>query len=369
MRIVQFADYGGAYAGSFIPMLRALTRAARARGHDVDLAFSPTARGQAWLAELHEDSIPVRFSPTMSRDHLRTWISELLCERDIPTVLHTHFTAFDVPAVQAAKCARKAAVFWHVHSRARPELSAGVGNVVKLLLFGRQVAGILCVAPDIASAMRRRFAPRNRVTFFPNAIDVDRFSPQSRASRAAARRELGLPSDGQVLLHLGWDWHRKGGDLFLGAAKLLVRTYPSVTAVTVGGGADARALTGELGLEPCVRVLGPTDRVQILYAAADVFVSSSRAEGMPFAVAEALCSGIPVVATDIPGHAAIGAGLDACRITHGDRESLAAGVADILDRPASIMLEQARVAREHVQTTMDLDGWSSRLVDLYERAM
>lgn len=367
VRIVQLADYAGVYPGSFIPMLRSLTYAARQRGHEVELAFTPAARGREWLAELEADRIPVRFAPSKQRSEVRIWLEKAIDER--PTVLHTHFTAFDIPAVEAAQGASATKVFWHIHSRARPELAVQLRNIAKNLFYGRRVTRILCVAPDIQAAMRRRLADRRRTVFFPNAIDTERFVPAKPEVRAAARRELGLTEHGPVLLHLGWDWDRKGGDLFLRAAQLLADDYPSLIAVTVGGGAEAADLAADLGIEMHVRSIEPTDRVQRLYAAADLFVSSSRAEGMPFAMAEALTCGVPVVASDIPGHVAIGASLDACRITALDPRALALGAAELLSRPNAEAFEQAKAARQHIRSNMDLDAWSKRMLDLYELAV
>lgn len=369
MRIIQLADYGGTYAGSFIPMLRALTRVARARGFDVETIFTPVGRGREWVSELQAEEIPVRFSPTTGRRELRSWLESVVAEEKRPTVLHTHFTAFDVPAAQVAATAPETAAFWHVHSRARPELSVRARNVAKHLLFGRDVSGILCVAPDIATAMRRRFAPRRRVTFLPNAIDVERFPPVNPARRTAARKELRLPSDRRVLLHFGWDWQRKGGDLLLRAMSALVLSDPALIVASVGAGAEAQDLAARLGLERHFRALEPTDRVQALYAAADVFVSSSRAEGMPFSVAEALICGVPVVASDIPGHAQIGTGLDACRLTRLEPGALATGITEILSRSSADAHEQACLARAQIRATMDLRPWAERVLRIYEQAM
>ena len=91
-----------------------------------------------------------------------------------------------------------------------------------------------------------------------------------------------------------------------------LRGEQAFLGVTVGGGDPARELVGRRGLGDLVRVLEPDPDVRRLYAAADVFASTSRAEGMPFSVAEALCSGVAVVASDLPGHRAVAGDVAAC---------------------------------------------------------
>jgi glycosyltransferase involved in cell wall biosynthesis len=62
-----------------------------------------------------------------------------------------------------------------------------------------------------------------------------------------------------------------------------------------------RALADELHLSQAVHFLGPIEDVTGLYAAADLGILSSRSEGLPNAVLEAMAAGLPVAGTDIPG--------------------------------------------------------------------
>ena len=80
-------------------------------------------------------------------------------------------------------------------------------NAVRFGFLSRGVERIFCVAPDQVDGIRRRLAPRSKVEFFPNAIDLDAFAPPSAEERAAARERLGLPRDARVLAHMGRDWH------------------------------------------------------------------------------------------------------------------------------------------------------------------
>ena len=108
------------------------------------------------------------------------------------------------------------------------------------------------------------------------------------------------------------------------AVRMLRERGVEAVGVTVGGGEPARLLRDELSLGHAMHVLDPTDDVRTLYAAADVFMSPSRAEGTPYSVMEALSSGTAVVASDIPGHSAIGAGIASCVITPHDPAAIAA---------------------------------------------
>jgi glycosyltransferase involved in cell wall biosynthesis len=366
VRVVHLADYGGPYAGSFVPMLRAACRRVAREAWHPEIVLADVARDRPWLSELHEEGTRVRFAPASGSN--RSSLRELLAESAAPTVLHTHFTSFDLPAALAARGRTRTPVFWHLHHHVRSTPRVLASNALKYGIAGRIVAGILCVAPDVAAATRRRLAPGDRVAFFPNAIDTSRFVPASRPERAAARARLGLPADAAVLLHFGWDWLRKGGDLFLRAASLLQREGRRLAVLTVGAGDDARALATELGLGGSLVVQPPTDELPALYASADVFVSSSRAEGMPFAVTEALCSGVPVVATNLPGHVVQCAGLAAARLTTAEPAHLAEAIRSLLDRDSQTAAADARDARESIVGRFDLEAWADRLFHLYERA-
>lgn len=370
MRLVHLAGYGGPYAGSFIPMLRAVMRAARRRGWSGELVFGPAARGRGWLQELREDEIPVRIAPTASRSELSRMVGSILAASDEPTVLHTHFTTFDVPALRAARRRSATAVFWHIHTPHGTGLGVRARNLFKYAVLGRQVDRILCVSAEVAATVRARGGPRDRLVVAPNAIDTERFACASGADREQARRSLGLDPGRPLLVHFGWDWHRKGGDVFCESVRRLADAGRDVAGVTVGGGDAARTAARELGLPPAaLRVDEARDDVRVFYAAADVFVAPSRAEGTPYSVLEALSSGAPVVASRIPGHVEIGDEVGACRLVPLDPGAVAETAAAVLDRPAARAADEAAAGRAWVRHNRDLARWSEQLMERYEEAL
>jgi glycosyltransferase involved in cell wall biosynthesis len=370
VRVVHLAGYGGPYPGSFIPMLRAVMRAARERGWVGEAAFTPISRGRPWLSELEQDRIPYRFSTEgASRRQLTAWMSELLAEDAGPTVLHTHFTAFDVAAALAGSRRPHTSVIWHIHTPHLKGPAAFARNYLKYAVFGRRADRMLCVSPDLVETVTRRGAPRRKVEFLHNAVDVDRFPVLTAEQRRAARDDLGLPAGRPLLVHFGWDWLRKGGDVFCEALRQLLEAGGDVTGVTVGGGDQAQALRERLGLGDELLVLEPTDKVQAMYAAADVFVAPSRAEGTPFSVLEAVSSGTAAVVSDIPGHATVGAHAPACVITPLEPGAIAAAVSRLLERDPSKVQADALAGHAWLRDNLGLGRWAERLVERYERAL
>jgi glycosyltransferase involved in cell wall biosynthesis len=350
-------------------MLRAVLRLAEERGWRSEAVFGRTARERSWMADLESDGIPVHVVQGNTRVARWRFVKKLLSEApDEPTVLHTHFTTFDLPAVVAARGHRQSDVFWHLHTTSKRTFGIRVRNRLKFSLFGPRVAGILCVAPHIAELVGR-WSPPGRVSFVLNGIDVDAFRPATPDERRAARDELGLEAGPPLLTHFGWDWEVKGGDVFLDTVALLVQRGLDLRAVTRTLDPRAARAIERRGLESTVRVVPHVERIQSLYASADMLVAPSRAEGMPFAAFEALCSGLPVVASDIPGHAAIADALPGCRIVPPRPEALADAVAELLERPPELAAEQAAQARDRVRATMSLERWASDLLDRYEEAL
>jgi glycosyltransferase involved in cell wall biosynthesis len=96
----------------------------------------------------------------------------------------------------------------------------------------------------------------------------------------------------------------KNQTLLLRAFALVLRARPKARLCVVGDGPEAtalRTLAGELGLGDAVSLPGFRTDVRAFLAAADVFVLSSRHEGISMALLEAMQAGLPIVATRVGG--------------------------------------------------------------------
>ena len=84
---------------------------------------------------------------------------------------------------------------------------------------------------------------------------------------------------------------------------------------------------------------------------------------------EALSSGKPVVASDIPGHSAMGAGIASCVITPHDPAAVAAATQRLLDRDSHEVAADALTGHLWMRDKLHLPKWSAGLVDRYEQAL
>ena len=143
-----------------------------------------------------------------------------------------------------------------------------------------------------------------------------------------------------------------------------------LVALESQGGPEAEELAHRLKLEGIVRRLGPVSNTWSLLAAADVFVSTSPAEGgFPFAILEALCSGTPVVATDIPPHRHGARGIAACRLAPLEPSALAAAIVTTMARNAEDAASEAAIARSRIVEQYGLGDWVGRMLSRYEQVL
>ncbi len=367
MHIVHLADYGSPYPGSFVPALRTAAHRVAQQGWSTEVILPPRAIGRPWVETLAADLL-LDFAPQASGRERALWLGDRLGSRSGSVLVHTHFTAFDVPAVMAAARRPSTAVVWHVHSSLPRAPHRVLRTAVKYRSFGSRVAGVICVAPHLLEQTKRRGGPRGRLHCLPNGIDVHRFRPATTDERERAREQLGLSPEERVVLHFGWDWHRKGGDLFFKALDRIKSRGEAVTGLTVRGGEPAVALRDELELAETARVVEASADPRDLYAAADVFATTSRAEGWPFSMIEALSCGVPVVATAIPGQRDIGNNLANCSVTPLDPDGIADGILTLLHRGTADATLAAEATRSQVVAQFGLDVWGERLMSIYEDA-
>lgn len=188
------------------------------------------------------------------------------------------------------------------------------------------------------SAERDLGIPRDRVRVIYNAIDVNAFS-RSGDTAAAARRlreDLGLSADDPVILCVARMDPHKGLRHLIEALPALVREFPTVTVVFIGGGPAAvpdalLALADGLQVRSHVHFLGEKTDIRPYLHMCDVFVLPSFFEGMGIALVEAMAMERPCIATSttaIPE--VVAAGKSGLLVAPGDTPALAAAIARLL---------------------------------------
>lgn len=144
---------------------------------------------------------------------------------------------------------------------------------------------------------------RGNVYFIPGmGVDFSRFPPAAPEERAAAKAAYFLPEDAVCLVCAAEFSKRKNQMLLL---QTLARLPENYYLLLPGDGAllqECKAEAETLGISSRCRFPGRISEVRGALAAADICVSASRSEGLPFAVMEAMHTALPCVLTRVKGH-------------------------------------------------------------------
>ena len=167
---------------------------------------------------------------------------------------------------------------------------------------GRLVGAFVAVSEPTAEVARaQRECPPDRLHVIPNGIDLDRFGPDPEA-RGALRRELGIPPDAFAVGTVGRLWPEKGHAYLIRSLEPVLSDR--IHLVIAGDGPEADTLARQVAALPqpgAVHLTGNRRDVPRLLAALDAFVLSSRSEGLPLVIPEAMAAGLPVVSTAVGG--------------------------------------------------------------------
>lgn len=202
------------------------------------------------------------------------------------------------------------------------------------LTFGRN-AGAVAVSESVARSASPPFgAPPPAV--LRHGIDVAKRRHGPRA-RHAARKALALSPDAIVIGTVANFTPKKDHATLLRAVGAVVERHPTVRLVLIGAGpleGELRARTQALELGSVVVFAGSRDDVAEILPAFDLFALSSRHEGLPIALLEAMSSGVPPVATAVGGiPEVITDGVDGRLVPAGDPDALMAALTDLLGSP------------------------------------
>ncbi len=224
---------------------------------------------------------------------------------------------------------------WYQVGYAKPDWLDRLGTLMP-------ARGILVLSRDCAAAQARVWPHRPLQLVYPGA-SLERFEAARAEAPSAARRALGLPSDGPLIGIVGRLQHWKGMHVLIDALVLVRERHPAVRVVIVGGPHEPepaypmalRAQVARLGLGDSVIFAGFQADVPRWMQAMDVLVHASDREPFGIVVIEAMALGKPVVAGAAGGPAEIiTPGVDGLLAPFGDAPALASALTRFLDEPA-----------------------------------
>jgi glycosyltransferase involved in cell wall biosynthesis len=313
-RIITRLNIGG-------PSIQAVTLSYRLHEHGFEtlLIYGRLADGEGDMSYLLRDrdvrtayipSLLRRVSPIADSGAVAAIARQLFAFK--PQIVHTHTakagTAGRAAAAiynRLAKRPARTVHTYHGHSLEGYFRYAGAFVAIERVL-ARATDRLIAISPRIETDLRDRYriGRGEQWTVIPLGFDLSALGAIDPAARAAARHALDLDPVAPIVTIVGRLTAIKQHELFLQVARVVHQHSPSAIFTIVGDGerrSEMEALTAALDLTRHVRFLGWRQDLPTIYGAADVCVLTSRNEGTPVAVIEALAAGIPAVSTDVGG--------------------------------------------------------------------
>lgn len=379
VRVITRLNIGG-------PSIQAIALTSRlaARGHTTMLLHGRLGEGEGDMRYLAAPGDDLRFIPTLCRaiaplDDARTLVRLYLeFRRFKPTIVHTHMAKAGLLGRLAARAynatrgaSPRARVVHTYHGHVLEGYFSPTRTSVFIALerwLARTTDAIVAISPairhDLLATYRIGRAEQYRV--IPLGFDLSPFAAIDDAARARSRQALDIPADAPVVTTVGRLTAIKQHDWFLEIAGRVAAGRPDAVMLLVGDGELRAALesrAASLGVAERVRFLGWRRDLATIYGATDVFALTSRNEGTPVALIEAMAAGVPGVSTDVGGVRDViadpGMGV---RVPLDDAEAFAQSVLRLIGRPDERRAMGAR-GRAHVLAHFDL----ARLTDDVDR--
>lgn len=281
------------------------------------------------------------------------------CREHRPDVLHTHGYRPDVIGGSAAAAAGVPSVST-VHGFTGGGWKNRLYERLQRLCL-RRFDAVVAVSAALAEELERSGVPPSRLHVIRNAWGGrDDFLPKPEA-----RRELSVEEDAFLAGWVGRVSPEKGPDVLVDALERV--RLSGVTVSVIGDGPERAPLSRRAEALPEgreVRWHGSVPSAYRLFRAFDVFVLSSRSEGTPMVLLEAMAAGVPVVATSVGGVPDVVSRDEAYLVPPEDPDALADAVARVRDRPEEAA-RRVEAARRRLEAEFGPEAWVARYAGVY----
>lgn len=347
--------------GGLERVVSALARGHRARNHDVAVAalLQDATHEPSVLAELRAGGVTVFPIVLPSRAYLRQWRRLRDLTRMVgPTIIHSHGYLPDFLVALDNRRNMSAATVTTVHGFTGGDLKNRAYEWLQMRTH-RSFDGVVAVSNSIKSRLVASGVSESHVHVVRNAWSPD----MAFASRTDARRALGVAEDALTIGWIGRISHEKGLDVLVEALPAL--SDLGVRVVVLGDGsaraacqriAESRGVSDQLFFRGVVPNAGHWVR------AFDVIVLSSRTEGTPITLLDAVRAEVPVVSSAVGGIPEVVGPEEALLVPAEHPQQLATAIRDSLEN-VTASAERARRARHRLDRDLSPGPW----FEAYER--
>jgi glycosyltransferase involved in cell wall biosynthesis len=348
--------------GGLERVVRSLAAGHTALGHRVPVVvvLEPASSEHPFVHALRHARLEVITLPVAPRAYLAERAAfAAVCGRVRPDVVHTHGYRADLVDAGVARRLGIPTVTT-VHGFTGGDWKNRLYEGLQRRALPRFDA-VVAVSQAMDKRLRRAGVPTDRLHTIRNAWD----DTVIFLDREAARRQLGVADGG---LRMGWVGrmsHEKGPDLLLEALALLGDVPVALSMIGEGDGhRGLRQRAETLGVGDLTTWHGAVPEAAALLPAFDVFVLSSRTEGTPMVLFEAMAAGVAIVASAVGGVPDVVSPAEAILVPTEDPCAIAGAIRDVLRDPASAR-ERARAARRRLEREFAARPWLERHEALY----
>jgi glycosyltransferase involved in cell wall biosynthesis len=307
MRIGFFTDTYTPQINGAVSSIRLFSAALERLGHEVYI-FAPTPRQPGDGPRIVRiPSVPFAFQPEIRLASLYSQQAYRLAQRAKLDIVHGH-DPFAIGLFGLAVAKRFRLPYVHTYHTLYPEYVHYVWETRFTRAMAERLSRDFCDQCDLVLApstkiekVLKEWGVTRPVVILPTGVDAGRFAATDPAEAARLRVRFGIPEGDRLLIFVGRLGREKNIQLLI-EAMALIKT-PGARLLVIGNGPYRSELDrriARLGVGDRVTFTGYLQRedVAAAYAASDAFFFASTSETQGLVLAEAMASGLPVVAVD-----------------------------------------------------------------------
>lgn len=343
MNVLEISNYSAPYAGNF--MLSLLDLESRLDDGIMVYLFPMETKNIYYVSEMKHV-----FYLTGNLIHDTILIRNIIAKYKI-SVIHSHFSSSEQNFAILLSIVFNSKIRYIKHEHGEIRETSGLRKTIRQFLRYNVDIFIPCNHP-IFEQLVHDGVPKEKIFTVTNAVDFSRLDIFEQSKK----------DDTIQILMFGSDWYRKGGDIAIKAVGMMKNVRLNI-ALSSGLEAVKENIIRDFGEIPeYVNFLPPRNDVATYYHMADVFISPSRSEGLPYSIIEAMyCETFIVVSDILPQQNIVS---EEFMFKSENYKELALKIQSVLQIEEKEIIK--REFRETAINNYNLQSWSEKILSIYK---